>query len=279
MNISREREESYTQNAPFRTDSRSTILYEVDSFVAYVTLNREKNLNAVNSSMLARLAEVVGDIKHNKQVRAVVFSGAGKRAFSVGKDLQERRESTPQQAIEFNERLNTVLNAIESLPQPTIAAINGYAFGLGLELALACDFRIGIEQTLMGFTEAGFGLIPGGGGTQRLPRLIGESKALELILTAKRISSAEAHSYGLLTKAAAKNIFDEVCQDFVKLLLENAPIAVQQAKYAVKQGMKESFQQALQIEERAFHAAVFTEDSQEALDAYMEKRKPVFRAK
>ncbi|PLT27718.1 enoyl-CoA hydratase-related protein [Peribacillus deserti] len=279
MNTSGKKERPQTKNASFHSEGRSTILYEVDSFVAYVTLNRERKLNAINSSMLSRLSDVVQDIKHNKQVRVVVFSGAGGRSFSAGKDLQERRESSPDQAVEFNRKANNVLNEIESLPQPTIAAINGYAFGLGLELALACDFRIAIDHTLIGFTETGFGLIPGCGGTQRLPRLIGESKALELILTAKRISSAEAYSYGMLTRAATQSNFDDVCQDFVKLLLDNAPIAVQQAKYAVKKGIQEELHHALQIEELAFESVVHTEDSQEALDAYMEKRRPVFRAK
>ncbi|WP_245602131.1 enoyl-CoA hydratase-related protein [Peribacillus kribbensis] len=257
----------------------SSILYEVDSFRAYITLNREKSLNALTFSMLQRLDEVVKDIHGNSQVRMVVISGAGDRAFSAGMDLQELEAFKPEEIMEFQKLLGNICSSIEGLPQPTVAAVNGYAFGAGLELALACDIRIGIEHALLGFTDTSFGLIPGSGGTQRLPRLIGESRALEMILTGRRVTTTEALAYGLFTKTASHSSFSQTVEDYADLLLQNAPIAMAQAKSAMKKGLKTTFAEGLLLEGDSFRKTVQTEDRMEAMAAYREKRRPVFKAK
>lgn len=176
-------------------------------------------------------------------------------------------------------RFGEVFTLIEQLPQPTICVLNGYAFGGGLELALACDFRIAAETVSLGLTETGLGIIPGAGGTQRLPRLIGEAKALELILTAKRMTAHEALDYGVVTKVAPVESLHEVTAEFAALILRNAPIAIQQAKFAVKQGMKTDIQTGLQIERKAYELTIPTEDRIEALNAFAEKRTPQFKGR
>ena len=176
-------------------------------------------------------------------------------------------------------KIGEVFTTIENLPQPTIAMMNGFAFGGGMELALACDFRIVADDTLLGLTETGLAIIPGAGGTQRLPRLIGESKALELILTARRLKSNEALEYGLVTKVVSRDNLAQVTGDFADSMLANGPIALQQAKFAIKNGMNADLQTGLQIERKAYEITIPTEDRVEALLAFGEKRKPVFKGK
>jgi enoyl-CoA hydratase len=256
-----------------------SILLEQQKHLAIVTINREEAMNAFNYDTLVELEQVVEAIRINPDIRVVIFTGAGEKAFSVGADLKERKTLTDQQVKRNVYKIGEVFNSISNLPQPTIAAMKGYAFGGGMELALACDFRIAVDGTLMGLTETSLAIIPGAGGTQRLPRLIGESKALELILTAKRLSSAEAFSYGLLTKVASKETFMEEVLGFAELMLSNGPIALQQAKFAITNGMNADLQTGLQIERKAYELTIPTEDRVEALIAFSEKRKPEFKGK
>ena len=165
-------------------------------------------MNAFNYDMLVELGQITESIRINPDIRVVIFTGSGDRAFSVGADLKERKTLTDAQVKRNIYKIGEVFTAIEGLPQPTIAMMNGFAFGGGMELALACDFRIAADTALMGLTETGLAIIPGAGGTQRLPRLIGEAKALELILTAKRMTAAEAHDYGVVTKVVAAENLD-----------------------------------------------------------------------
>ena len=255
------------------------VKYEQKDFIAYVTLNRPEMLNAFNFEMLEQLRKVVESIQIHPDIRIVIISGAGDKAFSVGADLKERK-SLPDVLVKRNlNRFGDVFTLIEQLPQPTICVLNGYAFGGGMELALACDFRIAADHVLLGLTETGLGIIPGAGGTQRLPRLIGEAKAMELILTAKRMTAAEALQYGVLTKIAPVESLKEVTAQFTSKLLKNAPIAIQQAKFAIKQGMKTDIQTGLQIERKAYELTIPTEDRIEALNAFAEKRPPQFKGK
>ncbi|MFL6558166.1 MAG: enoyl-CoA hydratase-related protein, partial [Bacillus sp. (in: firmicutes)] len=168
------------------------ILLEYQNHVAVVTINRADSLNAFNYETLLDLQNKVEEIRINREVRAVIFIGAGEKAFSVGADLKERKTLSDEHVKRNLYKINEVFSAIDNLPQPTIAAINGFAFGGGMELALACDFRFAAREALMGLTETSLAIIPGAGGTQRLPRLIGQAKALELILTARRLSADEA---------------------------------------------------------------------------------------
>lgn len=255
------------------------IRYEQRNSVAYVTLNRPEAMNAFNFNLLMELGQVVEAIRIDPDIRAVVFTGSGDRAFSVGADLKERKLLTEAQVRRNLNKIGDVFTMIDQLPQPTIAVINGFAFGGGMELALACDFRIAADEAVMGLTETGLAIIPGAGGTQRLPRLIGEAKALELILTAKRLTADEALHYGILTQKAAADQLEETTEGFVASLLANGPIAIQQAKFAIKQGMNADLQTGLAIERKAYEMTLPTEDRVEALTAFAEKRKPVFKGR
>ncbi|OXT17460.1 enoyl-CoA hydratase [Bacillus sp. OG2] len=257
----------------------SSIDLKVENHAAIITLNRPEALNAFNYETLEELQRTVEDIRINPDVRVVIFTGAGDKAFSVGADLKERKTLSQTDVKRNVYKIGEVFSLIESLPQPTIAAINGFAFGGGMEMALSCDFRLAAQGTKMGLTETSLAIIPGAGGTQRLPRLIGQAKALELILTARRLTSEEALHYGLLTKAVPLDQLLEECLKLAEEMLANGPVALQQAKFAVKQGMNADLQTGLQIERKAYEVTIPTEDRLEALQAFSEKRKPEFKGR
>ena len=255
------------------------VLLEIQNHIAVITINRAEALNAFNYDTLLALKENIESIRVNQEVRAVIFTGSGQKAFSVGADLKERKHLTEEQVKRNLNKINEVFSDIDLLPQPTVAAINGFAFGGGMELALACDFRIAADDAVMGLTETSLGIIPGAGGTQRLPRLIGQAKALELILTAKRLTANEANQYGLLTRIVERSGLLSECVAFCSQLLANGPIALQQAKFAIKNGMNADLHTGLQIERKAYEITLPTEDRIEALKAFSEKRKPNFKGK
>lgn len=255
----------------------TNILYTVEKHLAVVMLNRPEVFNCFNYETLLELEAAVEDIRTNPEVRAVIFTGAGEKAFCAGADLKERKTLTDQQVKRNLYKIGEVFTKVDALPQPTIAAINGYAFGGGMELALSCDFRLIAEGTSVGLTETGLGIIPGAGGTQRLPRIIGEAKALELILTARKITSVQALEYGLVSKTAPDVMAAAI--ELAEEMLKNGPIALQQAKFAIKQGMNADLQTGLHIERKAYEITIPTEDRIEALAAFSEKRKPVFKGK
>lgn len=256
-----------------------TIMYEQKGHVAYVTLDRPAAMNAFNYEMLTELQQVIEAIRIHPDIRVVIFTGAGDRAFSVGADLKERKTLTDLQVKRNIFKIGEVFSAIEQLPQPTIAMMNGFAFGGGMELALSCDFRIASNTAVMGLTETGLAIIPGAGGTQRLPRLIGEAKALELILTARRLTADEALDYGVVTRSVPATELEPATQQLADAILANGPIAVQQAKFAIKHGMNVDLQTGLAIERKAYEITIPTADRIEALDAFAEKRKPNFQGK
>jgi enoyl-CoA hydratase len=259
--------------------SLENIHYELKEHTAIVTLNRPDALNAFNYDTLEELQKTVENIRIHRDVRVVIFTGAGGKSFSVGADLKERRTLSDEDVKRNIYKIGEVFSMIDQLPQPTIAAINGFAFGGGMELALACDFRVAAAGTQMGLTETSLAIIPGAGGTQRLPRLVGQAKALELILTARRIKSEEAFQYGLVTLVAPKESLLDECFKLADMMIANGPVALQQAKFAVKQGMNAGLQTGLQIERKAYEVTIPTEDRLEALAAFSEKRKPVFKGK
>lgn len=256
-----------------------SIIVELKNHMAVVTINRPDALNAFNYETLSELQDSIEKLRTNPEVRVVIFTGAGERAFSVGADLKERKTLSEVEVRRNIYKIGEVFSLIDQLPQPTIAAINGFAFGGGMELALSCDFRIAVSNTKMGLTETSLAIIPGAGGTQRLPRLIGQAKALELILTAKRLSAEEALAYGLVTKLADSENLLDTCFELAEQMLANGPLALQQAKFAVKQGMNVDLQTGLQIERKAYEVIIPTEDRLEALQAFAEKRKPEFKGK
>jgi enoyl-CoA hydratase/carnithine racemase len=256
----------------------SPVLWERQGPIGYIRLNRPEQMNALNYDMLAALGEVVGKIEQNPRgIRVVLISGEG-RAFCAGADLKERRALDERQIRRNLGKIREVFSSIERLPQPVIAVMNGYAFGGGMELALCCDFRYSIRKAQMGLTEVGLGIIPGAGGTQRLPRLLGTAKAKELILTARKIGADQALALGLLNGVADDpEQLKRMSEDLAAELLANAPLAVYQAKYAIDKGMDTDLAAGMDIEFKAYEATLATKDRLEALEAFREKRAPRFR--
>lgn len=252
------------------------ILVDRDGYLAVVTLNRPENLNCFDYATLLELEGVLEELHGDREVRTVIFTGAGK-AFSAGADLKERRTLSEAQVRRNVRKIREVFNKVEHLPQPTIAAINGYAFGGGMELALSCDFRYAAEDAVMGLTETGLAIIPGAGGTQRLPRLIGVAKAKELIFTARKLKASAALEYGILNGVVpAENLLAK-CRELAEEMMANGPLAVTQAKFAIQQGMEVDLQTGMAIESKAYEVIIPTKDRVEALNAFVEKRNPQFR--
>ncbi|WP_077324489.1 enoyl-CoA hydratase-related protein [Virgibacillus siamensis] len=257
----------------------STVLLEKKDAIAWVTINREEVLNCLDYITLSRLRDVVEEIHLDPDVRVVVFTGAGNKAFSAGADLKERKNLNETDTRRNVNAIRDVFNRIASLTQPTIAAVNGYAFGGGFELMLACDFSIAAEDVMMGLTETNWAIIPGAGGTQRLPRVIGEMKAKELIFTSKKFSAAEALEMGLILKVVKHEKLYDACIQLASDMMKNGPVAIKQAKFAISNGMKTDLQTGLEIESKAYELTIPTEDRLEALTAFHEKRKPEFKGK
>ncbi|KAA9017016.1 enoyl-CoA hydratase-related protein [Niallia endozanthoxylica] len=257
----------------------SKVLYSVEDHIALVTINRPEVLNCFDYDTLHQLAETVDRIELDPEVRVVIFTGAGDKAFSAGADLKERKTLSQQEVRRNVKAIRDVFNHIAELPQPTIAAVNGYAFGGGFELILACDFAISVPDAKVGLTETSWAIIPGAGGTQRLPRLIGEMKAKELIFTAKKLTAQEAYEWGILTRVVSNENVVEACKSFAGEMLKNGPVALKQAKYAIHNGMNVDIQTGLAIESKAYELTIPTEDRLEALAAFSEKRTPVFIGK
>ncbi|AEH47564.1 enoyl-CoA hydratase-related protein [Parageobacillus thermoglucosidasius] len=254
----------------------ANVLVEKRDHIGYVTLHRPEAMNCFDYATLCQLGEAVERIHLNRDIRVVIFTGAGDKAFSAGADLKERKTLNEMEVRRNVKKIRDVFNAVANLPQPTIAAVNGYAFGGGFELMLACDFRIAVKGAIMGLTEVSWAIIPGAGGTQRLPRLIGEAKAKELILTARKITAEQAYEYGLLTNVVEKENLMPSCEALAHEMMQNGPIALQQAKYAIQQGMNVDLQTGLAIEAKAYELTIPTKDRLEALAAFSEKRKPQF---
>ncbi len=253
------------------------VLLRKESGLYILTLNRPEAANSLNSSLVSELLSLLGDIKHDREAKVMILTGAGSRAFCAGADLKERKEMAEWEVPKAVEAIGGVMNAVADLPQPVIAAMNGGAFGGGLELALACDFRIAADTAKMGLTETALGIIPGAGGTQRLPRIIGVTAAKELIYTAKKITAEEAVRIGLVSKAVeAQNVIREA-RILAQEIMENAPIALAQAKRAIDTGMETDLHSGIIIESLCYAKTIQTKDRLEGLKAFTEKRKPVYR--
>lgn len=255
----------------------ANILVEKQHGVIVLTLNRQNVANALNNDLLIELCELVTTIQNDKEIRCVIITGNGERAFCAGADLKERKAMNTFEVRQAVTLIRETISLIEALPQPVIAAINGVAFGGGLELALACDIRLASDSASFGLTETSLAIIPGAGGTQRLPRLIGIAKAKELILTAKRITSIEAESIGLISKSVSQDKLLHEAISLAEIISNNGPIAVQQAKKAIRLGMETDLQTGLQIEALCYAETIATTDRLEGLQAFSEKRKPVYK--
>jgi methylglutaconyl-CoA hydratase len=256
----------------------ASVLYSTfDHGIAILTLNRPEAANALSLNMLHELRAIQQELKFNRNIRCVIVTGAGEKAFCAGADLKERAQMNETQVRQTVSLIRETIHEFEQLPQPVICAINGGAFGGGLELALACDIRMAAETAKMGLTETSLAIIPGAGGTQRLPRLIGKGRAKELIYTAKRISAFEAEKIGLIEYAVPpEQLMDQAIQ-MATQIVENAPIAVAQAKMAINRGLEVDLNTGLKLEQMAYEMTIPTKDRLEGLQAFKEKRKPVYK--
>jgi len=256
-----------------------TILYEAADGIVTITLNRPEVHNAMNERMRQELTRCFGDLATSDEARVVVVTGAGERAFSAGADIREFVE--PQVPVRFRESRKRVdfRQAMDRCPQPIIGAIRGYALGGGLELALACDIRIAGEDAQLGLTEVNLAIIPGGGGTQRLPRLVGRGRALEMILTGVRIDAREAWRIGLVERVVPAADVLAAARELARTLAEKAPVALRYAKEAVVKGLELPLADGLRLENDLATLLRTTEDRVEGAKAFLEKRKPRFTGK
>jgi len=250
--------------------------------ILFLTLNRPETMNCFNFDLLAALADTIREANFDMALRCIVITGAGgedpkKASFSTGADLKERRTLSADQVRRFIFTIRNTFTAVEQVRVPVIAAINGFAFGGGMELALACDLRIASSNVIMGLTETSLAIIPGAGGTQRLPRIVGIAKAKELIFTARRIDAKTALEIGLVNRVVEPPELMPAALELAREIAKNGPIGVAQAKFAINCGMEASLGVALPLESKAYEATIPTKDRLEALAAFAEKRKPVFK--
>ena len=252
-----------------------TILFRKEGPIAYVTINRPKAMNALNMQVLEELGQVLDEIEADRSIRVVIFTGEG-RAFVAGADIAQMRDFTPMQSRELALMGSEVMKRIDVLEAVTIAAINGFALGGGCELALSCDIRIASEKASFGQPEVALGITPGFSGTQRLPRVVGQAKAKEMILTGDPISAAEAERIGLVNKVVAPESLMDEAETMAQRILKNAPIAVRYANAAIQRGSEQDIETGITIESSFFDMCFATEDQTEGMTAFLEKRKAEF---
>jgi len=253
------------------------LLTEEKKNTLILTLNRPPVMNCLNFDLLFALGDAIDAIRSD--IRCLILTGAGEKAFCAGADLKERATLTRDEVKKFILTIRNLLTAVQNLPIPVIAAVNGIALGGGTELALASDIRLASETAAMGLTETKLAIIPGGGGTQRLPRIVGVAKAKELIFTGRRVDAAEALDIGLVNHVTAPGDLMASCLDMAAMIGENGPIAVEMAKYAIDRGIETDLSTGLAIESNAYRVTIPTEDRMEGLTAFREKRKPVYKGR
>jgi len=244
--------------------------------VATVTLDRPDRHNALGSRIVEELGEVLEEIENSGHIRAMILTGAGERAFCSGVDLKERAAMDANARWAHNRALGAFAERLARLQVPTIAAINGLAFGGGLEITLSCDFRIAVEGATFALPEVGIGIVPGAGGTQRLPRLVGPTRAKELILTGRRIDAKAALDMGLVTKVVPRGSLIQEARTLAEEISANSPLALAYAKAAVDLASETTLEQGLRYETAAIRATLSSEDYRIGLSAFAEKRAPQF---
>jgi enoyl-CoA hydratase len=258
--------------------SYETISIETEGRVAVLTINRPDKLNALNSKVHIEGVAALDELRTNGDVRVVVLTGAGEKSFVAGADISEFEGKTPvTQRATFQER--TLFNSIDTFPKPIIAMVNGFCLGGGNELALACDLRICSENARFSQPEINLGIIPGGGGTQRLTRLVGEGRSMEMVLTGDMIDAEAAHRFGLVNHVYPADELRTKTMELAAKIAEKAPIALQLAKEAVKFASRSNLDEGLRREVDLFAICFSTEDKKEGVSAFLEKRKPEFKGK
>src|SRR5437762_7924594 len=252
------------------------VLYEKKGAIAYVTLNRPKVLNALNKATIAELNEVFKDAHEDAAVRGVILTGAGDKAFAAGADIGEMANDTPGEAEDKTRHGQRLTKVIENLGKPVIAAVNGFALGGGCELAMACTIRLAVETAKFGQPEVTIGIIPGYGGTQRLPRLVGKGRALQLILSADMIDAQEAYRIGLVNKVVPADQLLAEADKLLRGILSMGPLAVRLSMEAVGEGLEMTLEEGLLLEANHFGLLAATQDMKEGLTAFLEKRPAKF---
>src|ERR1700716_869186 len=262
-----------------RAATLTNVLYETKGPIAYVTLNRPKVLNALSQGAWQDLKAAFEDAQDDAAVRGVILTAAGDKAFIAGADISELAHATSVEAEKSSRSGQSVLDLIENLGKPVIAAINGFALGGGCETAMACTIRIAAEHAKFGQPEVKLGLLPGGGGTQRLPRLVGKGRALQLILTGETISAQEAYRIGLVNEVVPAAHLIPRAETILKQITANAPIAVKFSLEAANKGMDTSQAEGFALEASYFGICAETEDKTEGTSAFLEKRAPQFHGR
>jgi enoyl-CoA hydratase/carnithine racemase len=257
----------------------TNVLYEKKGAIAYVTVNRPKVLNALNTPTWKDLRTAFEDARDDTAIRGVILTGAGNKAFIAGADISELAHVAAFEAEQSSRFGQEVLDLIENLGKPVVAAVNGFALGGGCETAMACTIRIAVETAKFGQPEVTLGLVPGGGGTQRLPRLVGKGRALQLILSGEMISAQEAYRIGLVNEIVPAAELITRAEAILKKIASNAPIAVKFALEATNKGLETSQDEGLLLEASYFGLCAATEDKKEGTSAFLEKRVPQFHGR
>jgi enoyl-CoA hydratase/carnithine racemase len=255
------------------------LLVEEVNQAVILTMNRPKVMNCLNFDLLYAIKDQVEALQYRTDIRCVIITGAGEKSFCAGADLKERATLNQDEVKKFIINIRNLLTSIQNLPIPVISAVNGIALGGGTEVALASDIRIASDNATMGLTETRLAIIPGGGGTQRLPRIVGVAKAKELIFTGKRIDAKEALDIGLVNHVVKPEDLIDECMKMADMIAETGPIAVEMAKYAIDKGIETDLATGLAIESNAYRVTIPTEDRTEGLTAFREKRKPCYKGK
>ena len=260
--------------------SPPAIRVETQEGIRTLTVDRPEKLNALNSAVQGELAARVAEAAEDAALRCLILTGAGEKAFIAGADIAELATLTPLDGREHARRGQALLDRLENLPFPTIAAINGYAYGGGLELALACTLRVASENAKMGLPETSLGILPGYGGTQRLARLLGKARAAELVLTAEKgVTAAEAHRLGLVNRVVPAGQALEAAFELARAIARNGPIACRYALEAIRRGVEMPLAEGLAYEATLFGLCASTDDMREGMNAFLEKRAAKFTGK
>ncbi len=254
-----------------------TLLYEVSDGIAVITLNRPKVLNALNSQLMGELSRAAAEAKNDPAVKVVVLTGAGDKAFAAGADIGELAELGPVEAVEYARRGQRVTREIELLGKPVIAAVNGFALGGGCEVAMACTLRVAADTARFGQPEVNLGIIPGYGGTQRLARLVGKGRALDLVLTGRMVPAEEALHMGLVNQVVPAAELMDAVRKLAGTLMGKGPLALRYCIDAVHGGLDMSLEDGLNWEAHLFGLSAGTGDMKEGTSAFLEKRKPAFK--
>jgi enoyl-CoA hydratase/carnithine racemase len=255
------------------------ILFEKKNAIAYITVNRPKVLNALNMATMEELRAAFTDARDDATIRVVIFTGAGEKAFIAGADISELATQDAVTGKEYGHRGQSVLDLMENLGKPVIGCINGFALGGGCEIAMACTMRLTSENAKLGQPEVKLGIIPGYGGTQRLPRLVGKGRAMQQVLTGDMITAQEAHRIGLVNEVVAAAELIPRAEAIAQKIIANAPLAVKYAMEAVNKGMEMTLAEGLYLEATLFGVCCATEDKKEGTAAFLEKRSPQFKGK